>query len=376
MRKIVSTLALFAAAATAQPPAAVVSPEVHADRTVTFRLEAPRVSSAAVTGEFTAKPVEMHQAGNGLWEATVGPLAPEIYNYNFVIDGMKTIDVSNARVKTGSTPSTIQSILIVPGDQPAFYDPRSVPHGTVEERWYPSKSLDSLRRVLIYLPPGYQASSRRYPVLYLLHGANADENAWTHLGRANVILDNMLADGSIKPFLVVMPFGYAHEPQPGRRTAGNNTADFGRDLLEDLIPFVESNYRAGRDREHRAIAGLSMGGGESLTIGLSHLDRFSYVIGMSAAVRGPDFAKTFSSLIADPNASNRQLKLLWTGCGTEDSLFAPNRAFSEFLTRNGIEHKFFESSGAHTWMVWRRYLHEVAPMLFAEKSSASSDHAR
>lgn len=374
MQKIVSTLALFAASAMAQPAAAVISPEVHADRTVTFRLEAPQVSSASVTGEFTAKPVEMHKGDNGLWEAKVGPLAAEIYNYNFVLDGVKTIDPANARVKTGSTPSTIQSILIVPGDQPAFYDARNVPHGKVEERWYQSKSLSTLRRVLIYLPPGYESGSHRYPVLYLLHGANADETAWTNLGRANVILDNMLADGSIKPFIAVMPFGYAHYPEPGRRTAGNNTADFGRDLLEDLIPFVESNYRADRDREHRAIAGLSMGGGESLGIGLSHLDHFSYVIGMSAAVRGPDFSKNFASLIADPAASNRKLKLLWTGCGTEDSLFAPNRAFSEFLTKNGIEHKFFESSGAHTWMVWRRYLHEVAPLLFVEKTAASSEH--
>jgi enterochelin esterase-like enzyme len=374
--KIISTWiacgALLAATVMAQQTGYVASPEVHPDRSVTFRLQAPQASSVVVQGEFTSEAVPLQKDEKGLWSTTVGPLAPEIYNYNFVIDGVRTIDVNNPQVKTGSTPSTIQSVLVIPADQAAFYDGQNVPHGKIEERWYQSKSLNSLRRLRVYTPPGYDRdTAKHYPVLYLLHGANADESAWTLLGHVNLILDNILAAGSAKPFLVVMPFGYARTPVAGERTAATNSADFANDLLHDVIPFVESNYRADRDREHRAIAGLSMGGGQSLTIGLTHLDLFSYVVGMSAAVRPADAEKTFAGLVAKPDESNRRLRLLWTGCGTEDSLFKPNREFSEFLTKHGIEHKFFESGGAHTWMVWRRYLREIAPLLFAEETKSA-----
>jgi enterochelin esterase family protein len=199
-------------------------------------------------------------------------------------------------------------------------------------------------------------------VLYLFHGANADETAWTRLGHVNLILDNLLAAGKAKPFVVVMPFGYG--VTPGSGAAGDSNALFGRDLIEDVIPFIQSRYRVYTDREHRAIAGLSMGGGQSLSIGLNHLDLFSYVAGFSAALRAGDFAKTYADLVAKPADSNRKLRLLWVGCGKQDSLFAPAKSFSEFLTERKIKHTFRETEGAHTWMVWRRYLNEVAPQLF------------
>ncbi len=345
--------------------ARVTSPEVEPDRRVTFRLFAPKANEVLLTGEFMHGATNIQKSESGVWSITIGPLEPEIYNYNFTIDGVKTIDPGNAQVKTGSTPSTIESILEVPGDSPAFYDGRDVPHGEIRTHWYESKSLNTLRRLTVYVPPGYDKSGRtRYPVLYLLHGANADEDSWHQLGHVNLILDNLLAAGKAKPFIVVMPFGYG-VPPGSSNALGQNTTMFCRDLLGDVIPYIESSYRTEPDPDHRALIGLSMGGGEALSIGLNHLERFSYVGGFSSGLgRVSDFPKTYASLIADPGAANKGLHLLWVGCGRDDGAFATSRAFSEFLTQNKITHTFHESSGAHTWMVWRRYLHEVGPLLF------------
>ena len=234
-----------------------------------------------------------------MWTLTIGPLEPEIYNYNFIIDGVRTIDPGNPKVKTGSTPSTISSILEVRGDRPEFYDEQSVPHGEIRTHWYESKSLKATRRLTVYTPPGYDRNAiTRYPVLYLFHGANADETAWTRLGHANLILDNLLAKGKAKPFLVVMPFGYGIPPGTASPAPGANLAAFSRDLLEDIIPFIESHYRSFADRDHRAIAGLSMGGGESLGIGLNHLELFSYVAGFSAGIHTADFQQSYGKFIA------------------------------------------------------------------------------
>ncbi len=272
----------FAAVLWAQGP--VHSPEVAPDRRVTFRVLAPNANQVSLTGEFQhgSKPLEKNE--QGLWTITIGPLEPEIYNYNFTIDGVRTIDPNNPNVKTGSTPSTIASILEVPGGQPAFYDARNVPHGEIRTHWYESKALHATRRLTVYTPPDYDRDARaRYAVLYLFHGANADETAWTRLGRVNLILDNLLAAGRSKPFLVVMPFGYGVPPGSGN---SGNTAAFARDLIEDVLPFIDAHYRVAADRDHRAIAGLSMGGGEALEIGLGHPELFAYVGGFSAAIGG------------------------------------------------------------------------------------------
>jgi enterochelin esterase-like enzyme len=363
--RISAVLLLCSGAAWAQPspPKAFRSPEIGPDRRVTFRLLAPNAAAVTLSGEFLEGSRPLQKDSQGVWSLTVGPIDPEIYNYTFMIDGVKTIDPANPAVKTGSTPSTIASILEVTGDRPAFYDPQGVPHGEIRTHWYPSKSLNSVRRLTVYTPPGYDKDRQaRYPVLYLFHGANADEAAWTRLGRVNLILDNLLAAGKAKPFLVVMPFGYGVTPGSGQ--TGDNMALFSRDLLEDAIPFVETQYRVYTDRDRRAIAGLSMGGGQSLGIGLAHPELFSYVAGFSAALRPPEFAKTFAGIAADPQATNKKLHLLWIGCGNQDSLFANSKAFSQFLEERKIKHVFRESPGAHTWIVWRRYLNEVAPLLF------------
>ena len=344
-------------------PPVLMSPEVLPDGRVTFRLNAPKADDVTLTGEFLDGPRNFSKNADGIWTVTVGPIAPEVYHYNFTIDGVRTIDPSNPQLKTGSTAGTITSVLEIPHPSPAFYDAQPVPHGEIRTHWYHSKSLGTVRRLTVYTPPGYEKNrSTRYPVLYLFHGANADENAWYRLGRANLILDNLLAAGKSHPFLVVMPFGYGVAPN-GPLT--DNTAKFGADLIEDVIPYIESNYRAYTDRDRRAIVGLSMGGGQSLNIGLTHLDLFSYVGGFSAAIgNAAGFSKTYAKLIGNAKDSNDKLKLLWIGCGTEDSLFGASKNFSEWLTTNHIKHTFRETSGAHTWMVWRRYLNEIAPLLF------------
>jgi enterochelin esterase-like enzyme len=258
-------------------------------------------------------------------------------------------------------------------ETPAYMQMRNVPHGAVQELNYHSDSLDKEREAVVYLPPGYDSSSTRYPVLYLLHGAGGDQTTWTERQQAHVILDNLIADGDLDPLIVVMPYGYTSRLPDGERRRGaegykQDMEEFARDFILDLIPLVESRYRVEADREHRAIAGLSMGGGQSFAIGLTHPDLFSTVAGFSSAMQianSPDWGgiDMAATLAANVDAIN-ELDMLWVGCGTEDTLFNVNRQFSEQLTEAGVEHTFRVTLGAHTAPVWSRYLHEVAPQLF------------
>jgi enterochelin esterase family protein len=340
------------------------SPEVQADRRVIFRLAAPRAAEVRLSGEFLKEPIAMTKDPQAIWTATVGPVEPEIYEYEFTVDGVAVLDPGNPAIKYNSRPGPLSNLLEVRSGTPAFYDAKPVPHGSVEIRPYTSKAVDGPRRLFIYTPPGYDGGSARYPVLYLLHGADGDETAWAAFGRANLILDNLIAEKKLRPLVVVMPFGYAYPPT-GNIEAERQRTDFSKDLIDEAIPFVQSNYRVHTDRARRAIAGLSMGGGQALSIGLSRLDLFSRVAAFSGAVsRTP--AESFKDFVANPKKANEQLELLWIGCGTEDGLFAPNKSFSEFLKGKGIEHTFHASGGAHTWIVWRRYLREVAPLLFPQ----------
>lgn len=342
-----------------------VSPAITPDGQVTFTLQAPAANAVTLTGEFMKGSKPLQKNSEGLWTLTLGPIAPEIYYYNFTIDGVRTIDPGNPNVKTGSTPGTISSVLEIAGEHPAFYDAQPVPHGEIRTHWYESKSLKTIRRLTVYTPPGYdRAAGTRYPVLYLFHGANADETAWTRLGHVNLILDNLLASGKTKPFLIVMPFGYGVPPGTPSTAPGANLAAFSRDLLEDVIPFIEAHYRSYTDRDHRAIAGLSMGGGEALWIGLNHLELFSYVGGFSPGIRTAEFQQSYGKFIADPAAANQKLHLLWLGCGSDDSLFPASESLAKMLEDAKIKHVFHKSDGAHTWINWRHYLDEFAPLLF------------
>ena len=344
-------------------PPPVVSPEVHADRTVTFRVRVPKAGEVRVSGEFGDR--AMTNDGAGLWSVTLGPLEPDLYGYGFSVDGFRTVDPANANVKPMRWPTT--SILDVPGDPPLVHDFRTdVSHGTVRLHAYQSRALGKLRRLQVYTPPDYDRKSRaRYPVLYLLHGSGDNEATWTALGHAHWIADNLIAQHLAKPLIIVMTDGHAAFANPSTGSGDERTRNreaFQRDLLGDVMPFVERSYRTRNDRESRAIIGLSMGGGQSLSIGLNHLDRFAWVGGMSSGVRDPE--RLLGGVRADPQATNKKLKLLWAACGKDDFLLQQNQQFDELLTARGIRHEFKLSDGGHSWPVWRRYLAEFLPRLF------------
>jgi enterochelin esterase family protein len=348
----------------AQQPPAVRSPEVSSDRRVTFRILAPAANKVTVFCECLSQEPPLAKDANGVWSVTVGPIEPDIYEYHFTVDGVDNLDQRNPVVKYNSRPNLIESILDVPGPAPMFYDVRPVPHGTVSIKYYQSKATGGARRVLIYTPPNYDRSSARLPVLYLLHGADGDETVWTQFGRANLILDNLIAEKKATPMVVVMPFGYAypwHAGVPGEK----QRADFETDLLDNLIPFVHSTYRVYTDRDHRALAGLSMGGGQTLAIGPRHLDTFSRLAVFSASA-GQNPQQSMADVGANAKNVNSQLKLFWLGIGTEDAGLAGAKRTSDYFNSVGIKHTFKTMPGAHTWIVWRHFLNEVAPLLFSQ----------
>jgi enterochelin esterase-like enzyme len=345
---------------------AVRSPEVSADRRVTFRVRAPDASKVTVFCECLTTEPALVKGADGVWSVTVGPLEPDIYEYHFTVDGVDNLDQRNPVVKYNSRPNLIESVLDVPGPAPMFYDVKPVPHGTVGIRYYSSKATGTTRRAFIYTPPNYERSSAKLPVLYLLHGADGDETAWVQFGRANLILDNLIAEKKAAPMIVVMPFAYAY-PWHAGAAGDKQRADFEKDLLTDLIPFVQSNYRVAGDREHRALAGLSMGGGLTLAIGPRHLDTFSRIAVFSAGA-GQNPEKTLADVGANAASVNTQLRLFWMGIGTEDAGLAGAKRTSDFLDSVGIKHAFKTIPGAHTWIVWRKFLYEVAPQVFPAAS--------
>jgi enterochelin esterase-like enzyme len=391
----------------AQQPSttAVRSPEVAPDRRVTFRVAAPSAKSVSVVCECltleqiaslkkeladaTARHADADVArlekaiaatrsdqgeraltkdANGLWTLTLPPVEPDVYEYHFVIDGTGVLDQRNPVVKYNSRPNLIESLLEVPNSSPMFYDVKPVPHGTVSIRTYQSKATGGARRAYVYTPPDYEKGSAKLPVLYLLHGADGDETVWTNFGRANQILDNLIAEKKASPMVIVMPFAYAYPWFVG--AAGEKQrADFERDLLDDLIPFVQSNYRVFADRDHRALAGLSMGGSLTINIGPRHLDQFSRLAVFSASA-GNNPAAALQSLTA--KTANAQLKLFWLGIGTEDPGYANAKKTDDYLTSVGIKHTFKTMPGAHTWIVWRHFLNEVAPQLFGPSGNVTN----
>ena len=381
------------------PPMAVLSPEVSADRKVTFRLPAPNAKDVTVNGDFTHKAVPMvKDDATGVWSVTVGPLDPNVYAYAFRMDGLNLPDPSNTFVRVGAM--AFMSQVYVPGDGAAFLALRDVPHGEVHQLWYHSRALNAERRVLVYTPPGYESGKvKDYPVLYLLHGMGDDEAFWTTVGRAHFIMDNLLAEKKAVPALIVMPTGHSGDGRSGGRggrgrgasgpgagaaargDAGASAVAPGRagagrggmfevpmmetELKENIIPMIESQYRVSKDREKRAIAGLSMGGYQSLAVGLDNLPLFAYVGGFSSAIVGSGMDTVVPSFLADPAKANQQLKLLWLGCGSDDSLLAANKKFEETLTAKGIKHEWTVTEGyAHWWTLWRVYLRDLLPKLF------------
>jgi enterochelin esterase family protein len=345
--------------------AQLVSPEVQADRQVTFRLRAPHAEVVRVQGIAGLDPQPMTKIDDEIWELTVGPLAPELYSYAFEIDGAVLPDRHNRSVKKWLS---VDSQFEVPGDPPLVHEQQAVPHGVVHHHLYQSETTGTDRGVFVYTPPGYSKQmSKRFPLVVLLHGYGDDESAWLEVGRANQIADNLLAQGKIEPMVIAMPYGH---PMPIERKAqfddysARNVQAMERDLFQDLLPLLDDEYRLLTERDQRAIVGLSMGGGKSLTIGLSNLDKFAWIGGFSSAAPQGDLEQEFAELIDDVATTNARIELLWLGCGEDDFLVQRNRQFTTWLTAKGIRHTYRETEGSHNWMVWRKYLAEFLPQLF------------
>jgi len=337
----------------------IISPEVHSDGRVTFRLRAPSAKSVGVSIQFVQGVRPMTRNESGLWSVTLGPAEPEIYEYNFVVDGLNIVDPANSWLKVWIR--NARNLVEIPGKEPMCYQQQNVPHGTLHLHKYPSKSLGVTRGLYIYTPPGYETSENiRYPVLYLLHGMGDTEDAWTGVGRANFIADNLLAAKKASPLVIVMPYGHTPSAPPDMRSIGNYAA-FEKDLIEDVIPYVQKNYRVSKEQKDRAIVGLSMGGGQSLTIGLGNIDLFGWVGAFSSAVpREPKL----DELLANAKAKNDKLNLLWIGCGNKDFLFQANQKFITRLNADNIRHVAHITEGGHEWRLWRIYLNELVPLLF------------
>lgn len=355
----------------AQPPAPIESPQVHADRRVTFRFRAPNAKEVLLSRE-GAQRIPMQKDDQGVWSVTTEALEPDLYGYSFVADGVSLIDPSNPGMKPNLL--STQSVVHVPGAG-LPWEVANVPRGTVHHHFYKSGVVGDDRDFFVYTPAGYDpAAKKHYPVLYLLHGFSDDASGWTAVGRAHVILDNVIAQGKAKPMIVVMPLGYG-APEIVSRAAGSlrdpnlrekNMSRFRDALFTEVIPEVEKAYRVSKDRNSRAIAGLSMGGAESLYTGLNAVDRFAWIGAFSSGGLGADFDATFPKLDAK---ANQQLRLLWIACGTDDRLIEANRKFREWLKSKDVKHTTIETPGAHTWMVWRRNLAEFTSLLFQDKTS-------
>jgi enterochelin esterase-like enzyme len=373
---ILSCLALFSSLSLAQdakpaaPPAqtpapALITPEVHSDNSVTFRFRAPNAQEVKLAREGAGEPVPMQKDDAGVWTVNTAPLPPDYYGYSIVVDGQRSIDPYNSLLKPNLL--STENMVHVQGPPSLPWELNDVPHGEVHHHFYRSAVANDDRDFYVYTPPAYDPSAKKtYPVLYLLHGYSDDASGWTAVGRANIILDNLIAQGKTKPMIVVMPLGYGTmemirvgwgDPEVREQ----NLTKFRDALLTEVMPRVESEYRITKDRSSRAIAGLSMGGSESLLTGLNNLDKFAWVGAFSAGGLPEPFDKDFSGL--DANA-NQKLHLLWIACGTEDRLITANRNLRQWLKTKGVQHTDIETPGMHTWMVWRRNLAEFSGLLF------------
>lgn len=348
----------------------VVSPEVNADRHVVFRILAPKAQDVELNaGDIPGDPRQraLTKGENGVWELTLGPIDPGSYRYTFNVDGVMVVDPRSPKVSESN--GNVWSVVHVPGA--SFMDENDVPHGAVSAVHYHSSALGVDRRMHVYTPPRYETSQDAYPVFYLLHGAGDCDDSWTSVGQANFILDNLIAGGKAKPMIVVMPaghtgpFGFGAPSTPGSRPSSRSTG-FEEDFVKDIRPYIEKHYRVINDRQHRAIAGLSMGGAQTLTISLDHLSDYGYIGVFSSGLlfRNTDqWEKDLADKLDDASAK-QGLKLVWFKTGSDDFLLNQTRRSVDLLKKHGFNVTFAESTGGHTWINWRNYLNEFAPQLF------------
>jgi enterochelin esterase-like enzyme len=354
----------------------VVSPEVAGNCMVTFRILAPKGEKVRLSGSDipgVGQGAEMIKGTNGVWEVSLGPIPPGAYRYNFNVDGVSVIDPRNPA--TSESNANTWSLVYVPGAD--FMDTKNIPHGAVAAVTYYSKALSKFRRLHVYTPPGYDLGKGKYPVFYLLHGAGDCDDSWSSVGREGFILDNLIAAQKAKPMIVVMPAGHTGPFVP--RAPGSPRPavdDFAKDFMGDIVPYIEQRYRVRADRESRAMAGLSMGGGQTLNIGVPHLDKFAYLGVFSSGVfgitgrgfgtnqpSGPSFEEQNQAVLDNPKLKEG-LKLFWFATGKDDFLIETSRATVEMFKKHKFNVVFKESEGAHTWINWREYLNEFAPQLF------------
>ena len=370
--------------------APVVSPEIHSDNTVTFRLKAPKAVRVQITGDFLPKQkvktpqgefevpgvTDLTEGKEGVWEFTTPEaLQPELYSYSFIVDGLRMMDPANVYMIRDV--ATVTNVFIIGGGRADLYKVNAVPHGTVSRMWYHSPSLNMDRRLTVYTPAGYETSGKRYPVFYLLHGAGGDEEAWIALGRTSQILDNLIAQGKAKPMIVVMTNGNAaQEAAPGESSLGFTAPSMQlpktmegsfETAFPDVVKFVDQRFRTIKSKSGRAIAGLSMGGYHSLHISKQYPDMFNYVGLFSAAIMAD---KSVKSPIYDDMESKlatqfaKKPALYWIGIGKTDFLYKANEDYRKMLDEKGYKYTYYETGEGHIWKNWRIYLTEFAPLLF------------
>lgn len=363
----------------------IVSPQVNADNTVTFRIMAKDAVKVTVSGEWQEGPgsvQELVKDDAGVFSLTTGPLRPELYGYTFSVDGVTVIDPANVQVRRDGT--RYQSFFIVPGPESDLYlHKENVPHGTVSKVWYNSPVIGFDRRAYIYTPAGYEGGTMKYPVFYLLHGAGGDEDAWTNMGRTAQIMDNLIAQGRAKPMIVVMTNGNANQagaqnevpaiqtnPNQAMPAAQRSAGRFEEHLVKDLVPFIEKNYRVLTGMDNRALAGLSMGGMHTQTITNNNPGMFGYIGVFSMGImnmggQNQDPAKAEAERNTRLEALKKSgYKLYWIACGKDDFVYQGVVTLRETLDKLNFKYVYRESTGGHTWANWRIYLTEFAPMLF------------
>ena len=346
------------------------APVVEADNKVTFKVHSSKAQSVTINGSWMGfgQATPLTKGADNVWSVTVGPLEPSMYHYNFFIDSVSTIDPKNAHALRDGV--RYASMLLVPGEGSKLFEVNDVAHGSLSQVWYNSPSLKLNRRMYVYTPPGYDSSKDKYPVLYLLHGGGGDEDAWTSLGRANYILDNLIAQGKAKPMIVVMTNGNAFQtsslrtapnaPVVTRETFMKYAGLFEGSLVKDVIPYIEKNYRVKASKESRAVAGLSMGGMHTITASIEYPDVFGYIGVFSSGIfqPSPDQEAKFMAL------KKAGFNKYWVACGKDDFVMESNKRLLDMLNKTGIKHEYFENGGGHTWANWRTYLSMFAPMLF------------
>ena len=354
------------------PPVPLLSHQVNSDNSITFRYEASGATKVDLSTDGLDQPLPMQKDDKGIWSATTPPLPPEHYGYSFIVDGVQHLDPLNDSAVPNLV--SLSSSVLVPGKPPAPWELTEIPHGTMTHHFLTTQIARGLpmnqETYIVYTPPGYDAKRKSgYPVLYLLHGWSDTEVGWTDVGQANLILDSLLATGKIVPMVVVMPMGYGDFSFVN---SGNNVWQepakidenvnlYSNMLLQEVVPAVEREYNIAKGRQNHAIAGLSMGGLESLTIGINHPAQFAYVGGFSSAVHQHEFDKH----MMDANQA-RNLRLLWVACGTGDGLIQPNRDFVAWAKAKKLPITPIETPGKHTWLVWRDNLIHFTPLLFRD----------